>query len=45
MFRMLRFETNTLKKLRIIHRIGFKRQRYLDQLVVILLILFLKSAE
>ncbi len=45
MFRMLRLETNPVKKLRIIQRIGFKRQGYIDQLVVILLILFLKSSE
>lgn len=45
MFQMLRVETNLVKKFRIIQRIGFKRQRFIDQFIVILLILFLKSSK
>jgi len=45
MFQMLRVETNMVKKFRIIQGIGFKRQRFIDQIVVILLILFLKYSK
>ncbi len=38
LFQMLRLETNTIKRFGIIRRIGFKRQQFIDQ---ILLILFL----
>ena len=45
MFQMLRVETNLVKKFRLIQRIGFKRQRLIDQFIVILLILFLKNSR
>ena len=45
MFQMLRVETNLVKKFRLIQRIGFKRQRLIDQFIVILLILFLKNSK
>lgn len=45
MFQMLLVETNPFKKFRIIQGIGFRRQRFIDQFIVILLILFLKCAK
>jgi glycosyltransferase involved in cell wall biosynthesis len=45
LFQMLRLETNTLKKMGIIHRIGFKRQRLIDQIILILLLSFWKNSN
>ena len=45
MFQELRFETSLVKKLRIIQRIGFKRQRFIDQVIVILMLLVRKNSK
>jgi glycosyltransferase involved in cell wall biosynthesis len=45
LFKSLRQETNLISRYRILQRIGFKRQRFVDQVIMKLLLLFVKNTN
>ena len=45
LFKSLRLETRLISRFRIVQRIGFKRQRFVDQIIMKLLLLFVKNTN